>query len=155
MKKLLLLATLCGGLLALPGCRLDADVRPANYDALALATGHWEWESSHYGFRPVTPASVGFTRQLVFGAFGQLTVRRSGQADYHTPYQLSMRTTPANPQAAPVPVLSFTSESDLPNSYDKTYGLTSSQNGQPVLTLAGEAAPVDGDAVEKYYWVAE
>ncbi|QKG52962.1 hypothetical protein [Hymenobacter sp. BRD67] len=111
-----------------------------------MATGHWEWESTSYQAGARTPASVGFTRQLVFGAGGQLTVHRSGQADYHTTYQLSM---------SYAPLITFVNETDLPNDNTKTYTLRSPQYGQQVLSLMGVTVPVDGGAVETYHWVSE
>lgn len=143
-------------LAALPlatGCQTDADIRPAHYDALALATGHWEWDSSSYPSGLQTPASLGFSRHLVFGPEGQLVVSRPGRADYRATYQLSM----GKPQpcgAAPVPLVTYASEPELGNDEVKLYTLSQEASRQ-VLTLIGEAVCVDGGAIETYHWVAE
>jgi hypothetical protein len=144
---------LLGALPLATSCQTDADVRPASYDALALATGHWEWESSAYQGGLQTPASLGFTRQVVFGPTGQLTVHRRGQADYRTTYQLSMGV-PQPCGAAPVPLVTYTSEPDLANTDAKLYTLTQ-RASQQVLIIAGEALCLDGGAVETYRWVQE
>jgi hypothetical protein len=143
-------------LAALPlatGCQTDTAIRPAHYDALALATGHWEWDSSSYPSGLQTPASLGFRRQLVFSPEGQLVVSRPGRADYRAPYQLSM----GKPQpcgAAPVPLVTYASEPELGNTDSKLYSL-SQEASQQVLTIVGEAVCVDNGAVEMYHWVAE
>ncbi len=138
-------------------CQHDADIRPNNYDELALATGHWEWNSSTLGWAGNrSPASEGYTRQLVFGAGGQLLLRRSGQGDYRTSYQLSMGPLPrCGDKQANFPIITYsTSEEKLPNNERKTYAI-SQQNGQQVLSITGEDACVDGGAYELYHWVAE
>ena len=154
MKKLLLAAAFLGAAQLATGCKHEADAQPVGYDTLAGAPGHWEWDRSVYGFAgPRTPASVGFTRQLVFGASGQLVVRRNGQEYYHTGYQRSVGT--GGPCAGPnAPVVTFTSENGLPNSDAKAYGVEQ-QNGQRTLYLNGAATCLDGDAYETYHWVAE
>lgn len=149
LRCVLLLATLP----LATGCQTDADIRPAHFDALALATGHWQWDSSSYPSGLQTPASLGFSRQLVFGPDGQLTVSRPGRADYHAAYQFSM----GKPQpcgAAPVPLVTYASEPGLGNTDVKLYSLSQEASRQ-VLTIASEALCVDGGAVETYHWVAE
>lgn len=143
-------------LAALPlaaGCQTDADIVPADYDALALATGHWEWESSSYQSGLQTPATLGYARQVVFGPEGKLLVRRPGQADYRTTYQLSMGT-PQPCGGAPVPLVTYRSEPALGNTDAKLYTL-SQRLGQQTLTIAGEGLCVDNGALETYHWVAE
>lgn len=152
MKILFILAALP----LLAACQTDADLRPATYDELALATGHWEWLSTSYMSGARTPATEGYSRQLLFGASSQLTLRRSGQPDYHTTYQLSMGTLPRCGSPAPsMPIISYlTNENQLENNERKTYRI-SQQQGRQVLSISGEDACVDGGAYESYYWVAE
>jgi hypothetical protein len=153
MKKLLRYLLLCGMVQLAAACQTAADIRPASYDALALATGHWEWDSSSYPSGRQTPASLGFGRQLVFGPEGQLVVSRQGRAPYRTTYQLSMgRPQPCG--AAPVPLVTYASEPELGNTDSKLYTL-SQRASQQVLTIASEALCVAGGAVETYHWVAE
>lgn len=155
MRKLFLLLPLALTLLA--GCQTDADLRPANYDELAMATGHWEWDRSTLGFSgSVIPVTTGYTRQLVFGPDRQLTLRRSQQADYHTDYQFSIYKvdSPAGGTVSHPAVRFTTNESDLANNPLKFYTL-SQQQGQQVLTLVGEQASRDAGTIETYHWVAE
>jgi hypothetical protein len=153
MKKLLPYFLLCGMAQLATGCQTEADIRPAHYDELALETGHWEWDSSSYPSGLQTPASLGFSRQLVFGPEGQLVVSRPGRDDYRTTYQFSM----GKPQpcgAVAVPLVSYASEPELGNTDVKLYTLSQEASRQ-VLTIASEALCVDGGAVETYHWVAE
>ncbi|AWM32343.1 hypothetical protein [Hymenobacter nivis] len=126
---------------------------PITYNVLAEATGHWEWESTGYQSGLRTPATQGFTRQVVFATEGQLTVRRNGQPYYQTTFQLSQG--PAGPCVGPNdPLITFTSEADLSNSDAKIYRL-SQQNGQRQLQLVGAGACFDAGASETYHWIAE
>jgi hypothetical protein len=154
MRKLFLLAGLLGATQLLGSCKKDADLRPAHYDELAMATGHWEWDRSTLGFSyDKTPASVGYTRQLVFGPDNHLLLRRDRQANYTTTYQLTTFTPPGSTKS--LPALRFdTAEMDLPTGTLRYYDL-SQQNGQQTLTLIGERAALDADAIETYHWVAE
>jgi hypothetical protein len=138
-------------------CQTDADVRPTNYDVLALGTGHWEWDRTTLAWAGNrTPSTEGYTRQLVFGAGGQLLLRRSGQADYRTSYQLSMGTFPRCGAAqSNSPIVTYvTGEEQLPNNDRRGYTITQ-RAGQQELALTGEDACVDGGAFETYHWVAE
>ena len=135
------------------GCQTDADINPANYDVLALATGHWEWDNSSYQSGLQTPASLGYTRQVVFKPGGQLVVRHQGQAAYTTTYQFSMGT-PQPCGTVPVPLVTYHSEPDLGNTDIKLYTL-GQRASQQVLTISGEGLCVDNGAFETYHWVAE
>lgn len=153
MTSLLRYALLLAALPLATSCQTDADIRPAHYDALALATGHWEWDASAYQSGLQTPASLGFGRQIVFGPEGQLLISRTGREAYRTSYQLSM----GKPQpcgGAPVPLVTYASEPELGNTDIKLYTL-GQEAGRQVLTIAGEALCVDGGALETYHWVAE
>jgi len=153
MKKYVLYAALLGLAQLSTGCQRDADVRPASYDALALATGHWEWDSSAYQGGLKTPGTVGYTRQLIFGPEGQLLIHRRGQADYRAAYQFSMGT-PQPCGGAPVPLVTYPSEPNLPNTPVKLYRLDQ-HPGLQLLTLSGEGLCLDSGAQETYHWVAE
>ncbi|TPG65895.1 hypothetical protein [Hymenobacter nivis] len=155
MKALLLAVALgCAAQLA-TGCKHDTDAEPTStstsYDVLAKGAGHWEWDSSAFGFAGTrTPATVGFTRQLVFGEGNVLNVKRNGKQYYQTSYQLSTRTS----ATASEPLVTYVNETDLYNNDVKAYTL-SQQNGRQTLVLMGEQVPVDGGAFETYHWVAE
>ena len=147
MTKPLLFALL--GLLSLTGCDNDSDeIRPANYDILAMETGHWEWERTVF-FGPLyTPTTEGYTRQLVFTANNQLLLRRSNQAEQTTNYKLSVG-------SGGMPTVTFnTNEGKLANNDVKYYHITQ-QSGQQTLQLTGEEAYRDAGGYETYHWVKE
>jgi len=155
MKKSLLLL-LTSALLSATGCQREGDeVQPSSYDALALETGHWEWESTAYRTGRRTPTTEGFTRQLVFGADKQIVIQHDRKLNKKTTYALSMGTLPNCPTpASTVPIISYETDSDLPNNDRKTYSITKSPTGQN-LSLTGEDACIDAGAVETYRWIAE
>lgn len=146
-------------LLATSGCHRTADeeVRPISYDELGLETGHWEWKIATRGWQGnFTPATTGYTRQLVFGAGGQLTVYRGSQPAYHATYQLSMgQSKYCNLPGVLVPLITYVSEPGLPNDDVKIYHITQSSNGEQFLEISGESACVDAGAYETYQWVKE
>lgn len=147
MTKHLLFALL--GLFSLTGCEQSADdIRPANYDVLAMETGHWEWDGTSFFGPQYTPASVGYARQLVFTANNRLLLRRSNQAEQVITYQLAVG-------AGGLPTVTFnTKEAKLTNSDVKYYQITP-RDGQQVLQLAGEGAAADAGGYETYHWVKE
>ncbi|MGI4822373.1 MAG: hypothetical protein ACRYFV_14275 [Janthinobacterium lividum] len=142
-------------LLSVTGCQSIGDeVQPRNYDALALETGHWEWDASTLGWAGRrTPTSMGFTRQLVFSADGKVLIQHDGKLNKRTSYQLSMGDL-QKCSIKQVPIITFETDSDVPNNDRKTYSITKSIEGQQ-LTLVGEEACVDGGTYETYHWVAE
>ena len=155
MKKALLLL-LTSVLLSATGCQREGDeVQPSGYDALALETGHWEWESTAYRTGRRTPATEGFTRQLVFGADKQLVIQHDRKLNKKTTYSLAMGPLPHCPTStSTVPIISYETDSDLPNNYRKTYSIGKTTTSQS-LVLTGEDACIDTGAVEAYRWVKE
>lgn len=138
------------------GCQRRGDeVQPSNYDALALETGHWEWEiTSSYPLGRRTPNTEGYTRQLVFTADGSVLIQHDRKLNKKRPYTLSMGSLPRCGSPNTVPVITYETDSDLPNNDRKTYSITKTPTGQS-LALAGEDACVDGGAYETYRWVKE
>lgn len=154
-KATLLLVTLT--LFSAAGCqRTDDEVQPRSYDALALETGHWEWESTTVGFSShQTPASVGFTRQLVFTADGKVLIQHDNRLNKTVEYQLSMGTLAGCGASQPaVPIITYTTESDIKSGDRKAYSITKSGTGQR-LAITCDYACIDGGAYESYHWVAE
>jgi hypothetical protein len=147
MTKPLLFALL--GLFSLTGCEQTADeIRPANYDILAMETGHWEWESTAYFGPRYTPATEGYSRQLTFKANKQLVLRRDKQPDQLVDYQLAVA-------SGGTPSITYsTNEGKLSNNDVKFYRITQ-QNGQQTLLLTGEKAAYDAGGYETYHWVKE
>ncbi|RYY18737.1 MAG: hypothetical protein EOO36_07455 [Cytophagaceae bacterium] len=154
MKKLVPLFALA--LLSASACQRRGDeVQPRNYDALALETGYWEWESTDYRTGQRTPATEGYTRQLVFGSDGSVLIQHANKLNKKRAYTLSMGTLPAcSTSQSLVPIITYETDSDLPNNDRKTYSIVKSPTGQS-LTLVGEAACADGGAQETYRWVKE
>jgi glucose/arabinose dehydrogenase len=155
MKKALLLL-LTSELLSATGCQREGDeVQPSGYDALALETGHWEWESTAYRAGRRTPATEGFTRQLVFGADKQLIIQHGKRFNKKITYALSMGTLANCPAAtSTVPIIRYETDSDLPNNDRKTYNIIQTATSQS-LVLIGEDACIDAGATETYRWVKE
>jgi len=155
MKKALLLL-LTSALLSATGCQREGDeVQPSGYDALALETGHWEWESTTYRTGRRTPATEGFTRQLVFGADKQVVIQHDKRLNKKTTYSLSMGTLPNCPTStSTVPIISYETDSDLPNNDRKTYSIVKTTTSQS-LVLMGEGACIDAGSTEAYRWVKE
>jgi hypothetical protein len=152
MRKILL-PLAASVLLSASGCQQEDEVLPTSYDALALGSGHWEWESTAYMAGKRTPATQGFSRQLLFGANGQVSIYHSNRLNKQTAYTLSMGTT-CNPSQPPIPIITYETDSDVPNNDRKSYTITKTASGQS-LSLVGEAACVDAGAYETYRWVAE
>ena len=150
-KPFLLFALL--GLLLTSSCKKDDDIRPANYDILAMETGHWEWDNTSFFLTRFTPTTEGYARQLTFtdsrqALARQLLVRRSNQPDQYIPYQLSVGSDGS-------PIITYTtSEGNWVNNDVKFYRI-SQQNGQQILQLTGEKAAFDGGGYETYHWVKE
>lgn len=155
MKKALLLL-FTSALLSATGCQREGDeVQPSGYDALALENGHWEWESTAYRTGRRTPATEGFTRQLVFGADKQLIIQHDRKLNKKITYALSMGPLPNCPTpSGTVPIISYETDSDLPNNDRKTYSIAKTPIGQS-LSLTGEDACIDAGATETYRWVKE
>jgi hypothetical protein len=146
-KAFLLLALF--GLFSTSSCKKnDEEIRPTNYDILAMETGHWEWDKTLYFGPSYTPATEGYTRQLVFRADRQLLLRRSNQSDKTTSYQLSV-----NPSGMPTVTYNI-DEGNLTNNDNKYYRI-SQENGEQILQLTGEEASRDAGGYETYHWVAE
>ena len=147
-------------LLTATGCHSAGDeVQPRSYDALALATGHWEWEKTIVGFSPIqTPATVGFTRQLVFGEDGRLRIQHNRKSAKTADYTLSMGTVAGCGDAQPpVPLIVYEADPEIRTGLGgnrKAYVL-SKVGATQYLFLTYDYACVDGGAYETYHWVAE
>lgn len=157
MKLPILLAALAG--LTATSCHTTGDeVQPRSYDALALATGHWEWEKTTVGFSPQqTPATVGFTRQLVFGQDGRVSIQHDRKNAKTADYALSMGALAGCGAAAPVPIITYDADAEVKTGFGgnrKNYTITKSGADQ-YLFLTYDYACVDGGAYETYRWVAE
>ena len=154
MKKATLLLAMLA-LLSATGCQRADDVQPRSYDALALDTGHWEWESTTVGFGShQTPSTVGFTRQLVFTTEGKVVIKHNKQFDKRTDYQLAMGTLAGCGDMQPVPIITYETEADIHSGNRKAY-LVSKSGSEQRLSITCDYACVDGGAYESYHWVKE
>ncbi|WBO85038.1 hypothetical protein [Hymenobacter yonginensis] len=153
LSLLTLALVVCTTNMAALCCREETDLPPANFDTLAQQQGYWEWQSSATEGPLVSPATVGYTRQLVFGTNGQLSIRHNSQPFSEVPYQVSTGTLPrcGAPQQ-PVPLVTFKAE--LANNDRKAYSLSTDATGTHLM-LSGEDACVDGGYTETYLWKAE
>lgn len=159
MNNLLRWALLLSMLPLASGCQHKDDPQPTSYDELALETGHWEWETTTVGFSPQqTPATVGFTRQLTFGADGQVVIQHSQQQVKTTAYTLSMGTLLGCGEAQPpVPLITYEADAEVKvgsGGSRKAYNVSKSGVNQ-YLFLTYDYACVDGGAYETYHWVKE
>ncbi|MBC8084496.1 MAG: hypothetical protein H7Z21_14960 [Hymenobacter sp.] len=153
--KLLSASILCFSLLSLTACKPDEDsLSPAGYDTLAQDIGYWEWQSNQTRGSLLTPATVGFSRQLLFDTNNQLTIYHDGQVYSQVPFQLSVGLRPScgSPQSA-VPLVLYTAEPQIWNDDLKTYWVEVTPTGQ-TLHLEGAAACVDAGQHEAYVWHA-
>ncbi|MBC6697873.1 hypothetical protein [Hymenobacter sp. BT190] len=134
-------------------CRDDIDQVPANFDTLAQKPGHWEWQHSAIEGPIVSPATVGYSRQLVFGTSGQLHIRHDSQPFSEVPYQISRGPLPkcGAPQQT-MDLVTFTAE--LANDHLKAYSIKTDASGTH-LKLEGENACLDGGYTETYLWQAD
>ncbi|MGI4875047.1 MAG: hypothetical protein ACRYFX_28150 [Janthinobacterium lividum] len=173
MKKLLLLPALCGAMQCVISCHhaaeevqpvpvpaLTINTQAANYDVLANATGHWQWERNVSVSGVRDSARVGYGRRLRFRSDSTVLLSRTGLADVSIPYGF---TADNNHFCTGGPKSRFlvyaTNEPLVPNNDRKTYslqtGLGPSAPTKRVLSISGEGVCVDAGSSESYHWVAE
>lgn len=145
--------TVCSTNMAALCCHDETSQLPANLDTLAQKQGYWEWQNSVTEGPIVSPATVGYSRQLVFGVNGQLGIRHNNQPFSEVPYQVSTGTLPhcGLPQQT-VDLVTFTAE--LTNNARKAYSISTDAAGTHLM-LSGEDACVDGGYTETYLWKAD
>lgn len=151
-----LLCVACFTNMAALCCRpLEPGEFPANYDALAQEQGYWEWNQNNTEGPAVSPATVGFSRQLTFAPNGQLTIRHDGQNHSEVAYQLSEGTFPrCGSQQPALPIVTFVPEEQVPNNERKSYTVEITPTGR-TLCMVGEDACTDGGYYEYYTWHKE
>lgn len=163
---ILLLALLAGG-----SCskKSPAPARPAppappvpkpldkDSDMLIKANGHWEWEKSVLAFgHQVKPADVGYTRQLIFKADGQVYIHHNNQLVMEPTYQVS------NNQGVICvgimrPFVQYNGETDskLRNNSFRSYHISvppESIGTDTLMKLTGDGVCVDRAVTEYYRW---
>lgn len=150
---LVLLALLIEG-----GCKSNHEPQPsaelADTDVLMHAQGYWEWERSASFRSTITPASLGFSRQLIFKKNGFVHIYHNRQPALQPAYQLSngvLTYCAPQPQPIAVTLVRYTAEPQVPNNDLRSYLIRLSPT-DTTLNLVGEAACVDGGAYESYRW---
>ena len=139
------------------GCKSKTDPKPAQIsdrDVLMQADGHWEWESSARMMSQLTPASIGFSRQLIFKPDGLVHIYHNRQPFIQPVYQLSygvLSQCGASPQPISVPFVRYAAEPQIPNNDLRTYSIRLSPT-DTTLYITGESACIDGGAYETYRW---
>ncbi|OGX85912.1 hypothetical protein BEN48_13945 [Hymenobacter glacialis] len=118
------------------------------------ATGYWEWESSTTRGARLTPASVGFSRQLVFKSDGKVHIYHNRQPELQAVYRLSQEVDacqPPQPQPVAVPMVRYTAEAQFPNSDLRRYGIALAA-ADTTLYVDGVGLCTDTGAAERYRW---
>lgn len=152
-RRLLLMAALA----ITGGCKSKTDPKPAQIsdrDALMQSDGYWEWESSANTTSQLTPASVGFSRQLIFKHDGLLHIYHNRQPAMQPPYKFSFSVAgqcSSQPQSSSVILLYYTAEPQIPNNEFREYLIRLSPN-DTTLRINGELACINKGYYETYRW---
>lgn len=144
--------TVCSTNMAALCCRDETERFPANFDTLAQKQGYWEWKYSVNEGPVVSPATVGYARQLLFGVNGQLSISHNAQPFSEVPYQISTGTPRCSSPQQTFDLVTFTAE--LANDDRKAYSIKTDATGT-YLTLDGENSCLDASYTETYLWKAE
>lgn len=155
MKPILLCLMLIS-LLAVVSCKSKSDPQPAiaDTDILMQSTGYWEWVSSITLGAQLTPASIGFSRELIFKNDGLLHIYHNRQPFIQPPYELSTGTLTqcgASPQPIILQLVRYTAEPQIPNNELRTYSIRLSPT-DTTLSITGAAACMDAGYYEMYRW---
>lgn len=147
--SLLLLALL----LAVGSCKSKSDPQPtiADTDVLMHANGYWAWESSTTLGGQITPASVGFSRELIFKSDSLVHIFHNLQATAQPTYQLSTGVLSSCGQTIAVPLVRYVAEPQIPNNELRSYFIRLSPT-DTMLSITGAAACLDGGYYELYRW---
>ena len=142
------------GLAGAAGCKSTTDPTPKQFgdaDVLMRAHGYWEWESSVGLNSRLTPAVVGFSRQLTFQQDSLVHIYHNrqpfGQPPFHLSYGVLNRCGTAQ---ILFPLVRYKAESQVPNTDLRTYSIRLATD--TTLLIAGETACVDGGLYETYRW---
>lgn len=154
--RLILSHLLLVSLLAVGSCKSKSDPQPAitDTDVLMQANGCWQWESSKTRGGQLTPASVGFSRELIFKRDGLVHIYHNRQPFTQPAYWLStgmLSQCGAPPQPITVPLVRYAAEPQIPNNDLRTYSIRLSPT-DTTLSITGESACIDGGSCEIYRW---
>ena len=140
-------------LLAVGSCKSKSDPQPtiADTDVLMQASGYWEWESSVSLGGRLTPASVGFSRELIFKSYGLVHIFHNHQAAIRPTYQLSTGVLSQCGQQTTVPLVRYAAEPQIPNNELRTYLIRLTPT-DTILSINGVLACTNGGSYETYRW---
>jgi len=146
-------------LLLVGGCKSkpQADPEPAqlgDMDMLLHSTGYWEWQNSASMTSQLTPASVGFSRELIFKSDGLVHIYHNRQPAMQPVYKFSfgvLSQCGTQPQPPNVILLYYTAEPQIPNNELREYLIHLSPN-DTTLSINGELACVNRGYYETYRW---
>lgn len=155
------LLLLLAGLAIAGGCKSKTEPQPeqpvgaatepfdSESDILSRSHGYWEWVSSTgLAFR-ATPASVGYTRQLLFKSDSVLYVSHNQQLEIHPFYHLHAG--PSHCSSTSLPLVDFDAEPQIRNNRVRDYKIYRTPT-DTTLRLIGEWTCVDGGNIETYKW---
>ena len=123
-------------------------------DMLLHSTGYWEWQSSASTASKLTPASVGFSRELIFKSDRLVHIYHDRQPFIQPAYIYSFGTLnqcTTQPQPPSVILLRYIAEPQIPNNELREYVIRFSPN-DTTLSINGEFACVDRGYYESYRW---
>ena len=144
-------------LLMMGSCKSKIDPEPAqlsDLDLLMKLNGYWQWTGSASLGSTLTPASVGFSRELVFKKDGLVHISHNRQPFIQPAYELSnglLSQCGTFHQPIAVPLVRYTAEPKIPNNDLRTYSILLSPT-DTTLFITGESACVDGGYYETYRW---
>lgn len=104
-------------MLAVGSCKSKSDPQPAiaDTDVLMQANGYWQWENSKTRGGQLTPASVGFSRELIFKNDGRVHIFHNRQATIQPAYRLSIGVLNLCGQQIAAPLVNYAAEPQIPN----------------------------------------
>lgn len=151
--RLILSHLLLVSLLAAGSCKSKSDPQPTigDADVLMQANGYWEWVKGASLGGLLTPASVGFSRELIFKNDGFVHIFHNRQAAIQPIYQLSTSVLSQCGQQIAVPLVRYAAEPQIPNNDLRVYSIRLSPT-DTTLSITGELACVDGGSYETYRW---
>ena len=123
-------------------------------DMLLQSTGYWAWQSSTGMSRQLTPASVGFSRELIFKTDGLVHINHNRQPAMQPVYKLSLDVLSqcgTQPPPLGINLVHYTAEPQIPSDELHEYIIRLSPT-DTILSIKGELACVDKGYYETYRW---
>ena len=140
-------------LLTVGSCKPKSGPQPAiaDTDVLMQASGYWEWEGSTTRGGQITPASVGFRRELIFKNDSLVHIFHNRRPAIQPAYQLSSGILSQCGRHSTVPLVRYAAEPQIPNNELRTYFIRISPT-DTTLVISGAAVCMDAGYYETYRW---